>query len=475
MSKEAKEAKGGTDNREKLRLTVVEARREDIGRGIVRLDPEKLQEIGGSPGDVLEIQGRTITVAKAMPTFKELRGQQVIQLDGVGRTNAGVALGQKVAVNKVAHAVARRLTLSPLGGGALHDDEIEHTARRLDGLAVKAGDRVRIALFGGSHRDFSVVRTEPDGPVIIHPDTLLSVDAVRGGSPSKTEAPIEDVVTYDELGGMDREIAKIREMIELPLTHPEIFKRLGMSPPKGVLMHGLPGCGKTLLARAVAHESAAAFIYVSGPEIIQKFYGESEAKLRKIFEDAERRAPCIIFFDEIDAIAPKRERVEGEVEKRVVAQLLALMDGLKSRGDVIVMAATNRPNSIDPALRRPGRFDREIAIGIPNETARHEILEIYARGMPLAEDIDVAHLAGVTHGFTGADLNALCREAAMAALRRQLPAISLDSGPIPYEALGALDVSMADFREALSEVAPSGLREVSVEVPNVRLGRGWGT
>ena len=468
MSKEVKEAKEGTDNREKLRLIVVEARREDIGRGIVRLDPETLKEIGGSPGDVLEIEGRATTVAKAMPTFKELRGQQVIQLDGVGRTNAGVALGQKVAVNKVVHAVARRLALTPLGGGALHDDEIEYTARRLDGLAVKTGDRVRIALFGGSHRDFSVVRTEPDGPVIIHPDTLLSVDSVRGTSPGKTEAAVEDIVTYDELGGMDREIAKIREMIELPLTHPEIFKRLGMSPPKGVLMHGLPGCGKTLLARAVAHESAAAFIYVSGPEIIQKFYGESEAKLRKIFEDAERRAPCIIFFDEIDAIAPKRERVEGEVEKRVVAQLLALMDGLKSRGDVIVMAATNRPNSIDPALRRPGRFDREIAIGIPNEAARHEILEIYARGMPLAEDIDVSHLSSVTHGFTGADLNALCREAAMAALRRQLPAMSLDSGPIPYEALGALDVSMADFREALSEVAPSGLREVSVEVPNVR-------
>ncbi len=455
------------DNDERPRLTVVEARRDDVGRGIARLDPETLREIGAKVGDVLEIEGRAKTVAKAMPTFKEQRGQQAIQLDGVARTNAGVALGQKALVRKVAHAVARRLVVAPLGGGALHEDEIEHTARRLDGLAVRTGDRVRIALFGGSHRDFHVVRTEPDGPVMIHPDTLLTLESARGGGSSQAAAE-EDIVTYDDLGGMDREVAKIREMIELPLTHPEIFERLGMAPPKGVLLHGLPGCGKTLLARAVAHESEAAFIYVSGPEIIQKFYGESEAQLRKIFDDARKRAPCIIFFDEINSLAPKRERVEGEVEKRVVAQLLALMDGLKSRGDVIVMAATNRPNSIDPALRRPGRFDREIAIGIPNEHARREILDIYARGMPLAEGVDVGALAATTHGFTGADLNALCREAAMAALRRQLPELSLGSDPIPYEALMAMEVDMPDFREALSEVAPSGLREVAVEVPNVR-------
>lgn len=456
------------DNGEKLRLTVVEARRDDIGRGIVRIDPETLRKIGASPGDVLEIEGRTKTVAKAMPTFKDQRGQQIIQLDGVGRTNAGVALGQKALIKKVSHAVARRVVVAPLGAGALHEDEIEHTARRLDGLAVRTGDRVRIALFGGNHRDFNVMRTEPDGPVMIHPDTLLAVEGARGGEQKRAASEAEDIVTYDDLGGMEREVAKIREMIELPLSHPEIFERLGMTPPKGVLLHGLPGCGKTLLARAVAHESNAAFIYVSGPEIIQKFYGESEAQLRKIFDDARRRAPCIIFFDEIDSLAPKRERVEGEVEKRVVAQLLASMDGLKSRGDVIVMAATNRLNSIDPALRRPGRFDREIAIGIPNEHARREILEIYARGMPLAEGIDLADLAETTHGFTGADLNALCREAAMAALRRQLPELSLDSGPVPYEALMAMDVKMSDFREGLSEVTPSGLREVSVEVPNVR-------
>ena len=456
------------DNGEKLRLTVVEARRDDIGRGIVRIDPETLRKIGASPGDVLEIEGRAKTVAKAMPTFKDQRGQQIIQLDGVGRTNAGVALGQKALIKKVSHAVARRVVVAPLGADALHEDEIEHTARRLDGLAVRTGDRVRIALFGGNHRDFNVMRTEPDGPVMIHPDTLLAVEGARGGEQKRAASEAEDIVTYDDLGGMEREVAKIREMIELPLSHPEIFERLGMTPPKGVLLHGLPGCGKTLLARAVAHESNAAFIYVSGPEIIQKFYGESEAQLRKIFDDARRRAPCIIFFDEIDSLAPKRERVEGEVEKRVVAQLLASMDGLKSRGDVIVMAATNRLNSIDPALRRPGRFDREIAIGIPNEHARREILEIYARGMPLAEGIDLADLAETTHGFTGADLNALCREAAMAALRRQLPELSLDSGPVPYEALMAMDVKMSDFTEGLSEVTPSGLREVSVEVPNVR-------
>ncbi len=462
MSEEAPE------NSETLRLTVVEARRDDVGRGIVRIDPETLRGIGASPGDVLEIEGRAKTVAKAMPTYKEQRGQEVVQLDGVGRTNAGVALGQKAAIKKVAHAVARRVVAAPLSAGALQEDEIEHMARRLDGLAVKTGDRVRIALFGGSHRDFQVIRTEPDGPVMIHPDTLLAVESARGGAPSQGAREAEDIVTYDDLGGMEREVAKIREMIELPLSHPEIFERLGMTPPKGVLLHGLPGCGKTLLARAVAHESDAEFIYVSGPEIIQKFYGESEAQLRKIFDDARKRAPCIIFFDEIDSLAPKRERVEGEVEKRVVAQLLALMDGLKSRGDVIVMAATNRPNAIDPALRRPGRFDREIAIGIPNEKARRDILEIYARGMPLGEGVDLADLAQTTHGFTGADLNALCREAAMAALRRQLPELSLGSGPVPYEALMAMEVTMPDFREALSEVAPSGLREVSVEVPNVR-------
>ncbi len=450
---------------DRLQLTVIEARREDVGRGIVRLDPATLKEIGAAPGDVLEIAGRARTVAKAMPTFKEQRGQEVIQLDGVARANAGVTLGQKIAVAKVAHNSARRVVMAPLGAGPLNEDDVDYIARRLDGLAMRTGDRVRTALFGNGHREFRVVRTEPDGAVMVQPSTLLAIEKAR---PSEADQQPDDIVTYDDLGGMEREIEKIREMIELPLTHPEIFDRLGMKPPKGVLLHGPPGCGKTLLGRAVAHESEAAFIYVSGPEIIQKFYGESEARLRKIFEDARRRAPCIIFFDEIDSLAPKRERVEGEVEKRVVAQLLALMDGLKSRGDVIVMAATNRPNSIDPALRRPGRFDREIVIGIPNVQGRREILEIHARGMPLAGEVDLGELAGATHGFTGADLNALCTEAAMAALRRQLPGLERGSAAISHETLMAMEVGMGDFTDALAEVEPSGLREVAVEVPNVR-------
>jgi transitional endoplasmic reticulum ATPase len=447
------------------RLTVVEARREDVGRGLVRLDPETMKRIGAAPGDVLEVEGKTRTVAKAMPTYKEQRGREVVQLDGVTRTNAGVSLGQSVSVAKGAHAAARRLVMAPMGPGALNEDDIDYIAARLDGLAVLRGDRVRAQLFGASHRDFQVVKTEPDGPVVIHPDTLLTMEKTHRG---EAKEPDEDIVTYDDLGGMEREVVKIREMIELPLTHPEVFERLGMQPPKGVLLHGPPGCGKTLLARAVANESDAAFIYVSGPEIIQKFYGESEARLRQIFDEARRKAPCVIFFDEIDSLAPKRERVEGEVEKRVVAQLLSLMDGLKSRGDVIVMAATNRPNSIDPALRRPGRFDREIVIGIPNAKARRDILAIHSSGMPLAADVDLDELAEVTHGFTGADLNALCREAAMAVLRRQLPAMALGDAPLSYEALMAMVVAMVDFNEALAEVEPSGLREVAVEVPNVR-------
>ncbi|BBU63952.1 CDC48 family AAA ATPase [Methylosinus sporium] len=454
-----------------LSLTVAEARREDVGRGIVRLDPEALATLGAAPGDILLLEGKTRTTAKAMPTYKSHRGQQIIQLDGVVRINAGAKLHSKIAVSAAPRREAVRVAMTPLEPSRISEEELDFIARRLDGLPVLRGDLVRAALFSAGHRDFRVTRTEPEGPVIVHPDTLLVIDKEIGREKRAENArnDVEGVVTYDDLGGMERELEKVREMIELPLTHPEVFDRLGIRPPKGVLLHGAPGCGKTLLARAIAHETNAAFIYVSGPEIIQKFYGESEARLRKIFDDAKTRAPCIVFFDEIDAVAPKREKVEGEVEKRVVAQLLALMDGLESRGEVIVMAATNRPDSLDPALRRPGRFDREITISVPSRRGRREVLEIHSRGMPLAADVDLDRLAEAAHGFTGADLAALCREAAMAALRRNLPILSPDKGPVPYDALLAMEVTMEDCSAALSEVEPSGLREFTIDVPNV----GW--
>ncbi|HEV2301835.1 MAG TPA: AAA family ATPase, partial [Stellaceae bacterium] len=350
------------------------------------------------------------------------------------------------------------------GGTRLGEDDIDYVASRLDGLAVSAGDRVRLPLLGGEHSDFTILLTEPDGAVLIRPKTLLAI-----GSPPGEAGEAEEITTYDDLGGLHHEVQRIREMVELPLAHPEIFERLGIAPPKGVLLYGPPGCGKTLLARAVAHEADAYFIHVSGPEIINKHYGESEERLRKIFGDARRMAPCIVFFDEIDALAPRRDRVEGEVERRVVAQLLSLLDGLESRGEVVVMAATNRPESLDPALRRPGRFDREITIPIPSAQARREILAIHSRGMPLAADVDRDKLADAAHGFTGADLAALCREAAMASLRRHLPKLMPGSGRLAHEVLAAMQVTMADFAEALAEITPSGLREFAIDVPEV----GW--
>ncbi len=448
-----------------VRLTVMEARREDMGRHIVRIDPGVLEELGARSGDVVQVTGKTSIVAKVMPTFRDVRGSGGIQMDGLTRVDAGVALGQKVAVRRVPSRSALRVVMAPLDDVALSEDDIEYVAKRLDGLATRMGDRVRINLFGARHQDFTVLRTEPEGVVVVHAETLLVMSKTREKAPVPERGG--DIVTYDDIAGLDRELEKIREMVELPLSHPEIFQRLGISPPKGVLLYGPPGCGKTLLGKAVANETEAAFIYVSGPEIIQKFYGESEARLRKIFEDARRRAPCIIFFDEIESIAPKRERVEGEVEKRVVAQLLALMDGLEARGQVVVIAATNMPNAIDPALRRPGRFDREVAISIPNAPARRQILEIHSRGMPLAQDVDLDRLAEMAHGFTGADLAALCRETAMLALRHKLPSMAPGEERIPYETLMSIELTMDDFVEALGEIEPTAMREFFVEVPNV--------
>ena len=445
---------------------VAEALPKDVGRGLVRLDPQYLSALGTAIGDVVEIIGKRATVARAMPAYADQRGQGLIQMDGILRANAGAGLDEKVTARRVEVQPAGKIVLSPAEGlrtppGA---GQARYLARLLDGIPVVSGDRVRVDLFGRRAETFTVADTVPAGPVLISPTTAIRLT-------SKESEREQSALTYEDIGGLRREIRRIREMIELPLKYPELFERLGIEPPKGVLLHGPPGTGKTLIARAVAHETSANFIHINGPEIIDKFYGASEAQLRGIFENASRNAPSIIFIDEIDAIAPKREEMSGDrqVERRVVAQLLALMDGLESRGNVIVVAATNIPNTLDPALRRPGRFDREIVIGVPDKIGRQEILDIHSRGMPLADDVDMEKLAAVTHGFVGADLSALCREAAMNALRCLIPDIDFAQASIPYEKLMALEVTLSDFQAALAEIDPSAMREVFIEIPDV----GW--
>jgi transitional endoplasmic reticulum ATPase len=449
-----------------LALRVAEALPKDASRGVVRLDPQDLERLGADIGNVVEITGKGTAVARAMPAYPDQRGQGLIQMDGILRSNAEAGLDERVMVRRVEVQPARAVTLTPVeqlrnarGGG-----QTRYLSRLLDGIPVVEGNQVRVVLFGARAQSFTVVQSQPDGPVLIGPKTTIRL-AGEGAAQEPS------AITYEDIGGLHREIRRIREMIELPLRYPEIFDRLGIEPPKGVLLHGPPGCGKTLIARAVARETSAHFIHVNGPEIIDKWYGSSEAHLRQIFEEASRQAPAIIFLDEIDAIAPKREEMSGDrqVERRVVAQLLALMDGLKSRGNVIVIAATNIPNTLDPALRRPGRFDREIEIGVPDKQGRGEILEIYTRGMPLAEGVDLDRLAAITHGFVGADLAALAREAAMSVLRRLMPDLDFAQPNLPEEKLMALEVTMADFEAALLEVEPSAIREVFTEVPEV----GW--
>jgi transitional endoplasmic reticulum ATPase len=426
------------------------------------MGPEDLARLQVDVGDIVEVTGKAKTVCKAMPAYKELRGQSRVQLDGITRENAGTGLDEFVQARKIACAPADRVVLSPANITPSERD-LDYIGSRLDGLPVLAENRIRVILFGTRWADFKVESTVPKGPVLINPTTQLVIS--KGPQPEEMAAR---AISYEDIGGLKPQLHRIREMIELPLRYPEVFERLGIDAPKGVLLHGPPGCGKTLIARAIAHETQANFYAVSGPEIIHKFYGESEAHLRKIFDEGSRKAPSIIFLDEIDAIAPRREQVVGEVEKRVVAQLLALMDGLAKRRKVIVIAATNLPNMLDPALRRPGRFDREISIPIPDRNGRKEILEIHSRGMPLAETVNLNHLAGITHGFVGADLEALCREGAMICLRRIMPDVDFGLAQIPYDQLAKLEVKMDDFLEALRDIEPSAMREVFVEVPDVR-------
>ncbi len=446
-------------------LKVSEALSKDVGRALARMDPADMLALGAEIGDIVEIVGKRRTVCKLMPAFMAMRGGAKVQIDGLSRVNAGVALDDAVVVKKTVAQAAQRIVLSPTTNG-VSDRDLAYIGTRLDGLSVLEGDRIRGTLFGSRSLDFLVRETVPKGAVLIAPQTILTVGTALADS--KTQASGRQTFSYEDIGGLKREVQRVREIIELPLRFPEVFTRLGIDAPKGVLLYGPPGCGKTLIARAVAHETDVRFFSISGPEIMQKFYGESEGYLRKLFDDASKQAPSIIFIDEIDSIAPKREDLGGEhqVERRVVAQLLSLMDGLKARGQVIVIAATNIPNALDPALRRPGRFDREIAIPIPDRHGRQAILEIYTRGMPLAEDVNLAHLADLTHGFVGADLEALCREAAMICLRRILPEIDFAQASIPYESLDKLALGKDDFSAALREVEPSALREVFVEVPN---------
>jgi transitional endoplasmic reticulum ATPase len=443
-------------------LKVLEAYTRDVGRGVARIDYDSMDIIDASTGDVIEIRGKRRTVAKCLPLYPSDEGRGVIRVDGLIRNNAGVSIGDMVTIRKVKAPPAEKVVVAPLE--AIPPIDERYLADALESIPVTKGDNIMIPYFGG-RLTFQVLGVSPMADaVLITNRTVFAIsekgDVLRG----------VPQVTYEDIGGLKDEIQKVREMIELPLRHPEIFEKLGVEAPKGVLLYGPPGTGKTLLAKAVANESHAHFISISGPEIMSKFYGESEARLREIFKEAKEKAPTIIFIDEIDSIAPKREEVTGEVERRVVSQLLSLMDGLEARGKVIVIAATNRPNAIDPALRRPGRFDREIEIKVPDKKGRLEILQIHTRNMPLGPDVDLNKLASVTHGFVGADLEYLCKEAAMKTLRRLLPELNLDEDKIPPQVLNKLQVTMKDFEEALRDVTPSAMREVYLETPDVRWG-----
>jgi transitional endoplasmic reticulum ATPase len=483
---------------ETLQLTVIEGFQ--VGRGVARIDPGDMARLGCVAGDTVLITGSRTTAAKVVPLGVLERGQEVIQMDSQVRQNSASGLNERVSVRKARVKDAEKVTLLPLSTGApIQEEELRHVARYMVGLPVTIGDLLRIGMPGSAPREYLIISTTPATPAYTVQSKGADV-AVSVGTPGSTgplpelpvqpEPSINEVeavlvqpttivkaqarganrqgewghVRYEDIGGLGKELQRIREMIELPLKYPAVFDRLGIEPPKGILLYGPPGTGKTLIARAVASESNAAFFVINGPEIMNKLYGESESRLRSIFQEAQKHAPSIIFIDELDALAPRRAESGSEAERRVVGQLLTLMDGKEGRGQVVIIGATNQPNALDPALRRPGRFDREIALRVPDMNGRKEILQIHSRDAALAGDIDFNRLAHLTPGFVGADLEALCREAAMIALRRVLPHIDYEHGYIPYETLVNLNITMADFQEALREVEPSTTREVYVEI-----------
>ncbi|MDX1596005.1 MAG: CDC48 family AAA ATPase [Nitrosopumilaceae archaeon] len=446
---------------DKIELKIQEIPQQHVGRGRAIVDPKIVEDNKWSTGQILELTYNKKSHVKLWPGSPEEYGSGIIKIDGITRHNIGAGIGDKIIIKPVEASPAQQIVLSPTEKIAAEGLQ-EYMRLNYLNHVFTTGDTISLTTQLGSKVQFIVTSTKPAKPVIVTEQTEFKM-----GSMTKAVDTSIPRVTYDELGGLKKEVQKIREMVELPMRHPELFEKIGVEAPKGVLLYGPPGTGKTLLAKAVAGETNAHFISLSGPEIMGKYYGESEERIREIFKQAEDNSPSIVFIDEIDSIAPKRDEVSGEVEKRIVSQLLSLMDGMKSRGKVVVIAATNRPDSIDPALRRPGRFDREIEIGIPDTDGREEILAIHTRGMPINEEVDLKKLAQITHGFVGADLEVLAKEAAMRSLRRILPEIDLDEDKVSADVLQKITITSEDFREALKEVRPSALREVHVQVPNV--------